>query len=88
MKIVDLDAEIERTCQAVCGCERKDCKWAHFGPNYKPEKACTVIQRLEEAQPIEAITVKWLEKYKDEPMLKKSIHAILYLWRREQEAKT
>ena len=61
MKIVNLEAEINRTCQAICGCDRKDCKWTHFGPRYRPEEACTVIQRLEEAQPEDAIPVALLE---------------------------
>lgn len=57
MKIVNLEAEIKRTCQAVCGHDRKDCRWAHC----KPGEGCTVIERLEEAQPVEAIPVTWLE---------------------------
>lgn len=79
MKIVNLEAEIKRTCQAVCGRDRKDCRWAH----YKPGEGCTVIERLEEAQPVEAIPVEWM-KVQDNIAVK----ATLTIWQKEQEAKT
>lgn len=63
MKIVNLEAEIKRTCQAVCGHDRKDCRWAHC----KPGEGCTVIERLEEAQPVEAIPVEYLMNYAQLP---------------------
>lgn len=76
MKIVNLEAEIKRTCQAVCGRDRKDCRWAH----YKPGEGCTVIERLEEAQPVEAIPVEWM-KAQDNIAAK----VTLAIWQKEQE---
>ena len=89
MKVVDLNAEINRTCQAVCGCNRKDCKWTRFGPKYRPEEACTVIQRLEEAQSIEAIPVEWLYNHAKgiENPYPVIIEDAIEEWTKEQEAK-
>ena len=86
MKIVNLEAEIKRTCQAVCGRDRKDCRWAH----YKPGEGCTVIERLEEAQPVEAIPVEWLENHDSEgnEYGRRYITVVeaLSMWQSEQEA--
>ena len=83
MKIVNLEAEIKRTCQAVCGRDRKDCRWAH----YKPGEGCTVIERLEEAQPVEAIPVTWLEalqaEYNRDSVMRWVIGIILDRWKKE-----
>ena len=83
MKIVNLEAEIKRTCQAVCGRDRKDCRWAH----YKPGEGCTVIERLEEAQPVEAIPVTWLEawqaEYNRSSVMWWAIGIILDRWKKE-----
>jgi len=83
MKIVNLEAEIKRTCQAVCGHDRKDCRWAHC----KPGEGCTVIERLEEAQPVEAIPVTWLEtlqaKYNRGSVMWWAIGIILDRWKKE-----
>ena len=83
MKIVNLEAEIKRTCQAVCGHDRKDCRWAHC----KPGEGCTVIERLEEAQPVEAIPVTWLEalqaEYNRSSVMWWAIGIILDRWKKE-----
>ncbi len=83
MKIVNLEAEIKRTCQAVCGRDRKDGRWAH----YKPGEGCTVIERLEEAQPVEAIPVTWLEalqaEYNRGSVMRWVIGIILDRWKKE-----
>ena len=83
MKTVNLEAEIKRTCQAVCGRDRKDCRWAH----YKPGEGCTVIERLEEAQPVEAIPVTWLEawqaEYNRSSVMWWAIGIILDRWKKE-----
>lgn len=92
MKVVNLEAEINRTCQAVCGCDRKDCKWTHFGPKYRPEEACTVIQRLEEAQPEDAISVAWLRDLAEHISNRvvddvvDLIYGLIEQYQREQEA--
>ena len=83
MKIVNLEAEIKRTCQAVCGRDRKDCRWAH----YKPGEGCTVIERLEEAQPVEAIPVMrleaWQAEYNRSSVMWWAIGIILDRWKKE-----
>lgn len=83
MKTVNLEAEIKRTCQAVCGRDRKDCRWAHC----KPGEGCTVIERLEEAQPIEAIPITWLEtlqaEYNRGSVMWWAIGIILDRWKKE-----
>ena len=89
MKIVNLEAEIKRTCQAVCGHDRKDCRWAHC----KPGEGCTVIERLEEAQPVEAIPVDWLRDLAEHISNRvvddvvDLIYGLIEQYQREQEAK-
>jgi hypothetical protein len=36
---------------------------------------------------VEAIPVAWLEKWKQEPALQQTVHNILLLWNKEQEAR-
>ena len=84
MKIVNLEAEIKRTCQAVCGHDRKDCRWAHC----KPGEGCTVIERLEEAQPVEAIPIDWIKAWgtaKQVYFMPTAIRLLLEGWQKEQE---
>ena len=84
MKVVNLEAEIKRTCQAVCGHDRKDCRWAHC----KPGEGCTVIERLEEAQPVEAIPIDWIKAWgtaKQAHFMPTAIRLLLEGWQKEQE---
>lgn len=60
MKLCDLDIEIDRICNEVCGHGRELCVW-------KPE-GCNQIDSLEKATPIEAIPVDWLkQQFYDNP---------------------
>ena len=61
MRLVRLDETINRACNETCGCDRKDCKWAHFGPVHNPHQACTVVKKMEkEAVVVDAIPITWL----------------------------
>ena len=40
-----------------------------------------------EPEVVEAIPVVWMEKWKHEPALQQTIHNILFIWNKEQEAR-
>ena len=61
MKLVDLDVEIDRVCNEICGCDRAHCKWKVYGK----EEGCNQIQELEKASVVDAIPVKQLGHYDD-----------------------
>ena len=92
MKLVDLDAEINRTCNEVCGHDRYKCKWAKYAIYDSSEEACSVIRALEKAVPVEAIPVEWLEEQRNRianiPRRGKSlvqlINGLLAMWQKEQ----
>lgn len=53
MRLIDVDAEVDRVCNEVCGHDRKHCAWGKEG--------CNQIEELEKAETVKAIPLWWLE---------------------------
>lgn len=58
MKLVNLDIEIDRVCNEICGCDREHCMWKVYGE----DEGCNQIQELEKAKVVEAIPLDWFYK--------------------------
>ena len=58
MRLVDIDVEINRVCNEICGCDREHCKWKVYGE----DEGCNQIQELEKAKVVGAIPFDWFYK--------------------------
>lgn len=87
MKLVDLDVEIDRICNEVCGHDREHCMWKAYGE----EEGCNQIQELEKAKAIAAIPVGWLidraNDPKRAPLYRRYAQMLYEEWQKEQEAR-
>lgn len=87
MKLVNLDVEINRICNEICGCDREHCQWKAYGE----DEGCNQIQELEKARVVEAIPVEWIEekikymKQDCESDAREVIQSLVYWWRAEQK---
>ena len=83
MKLCDLDIEIDRICNEVCGHGRELCVWKSEG--------CNQIDSLEKAKPIKAIPIAWLIEHRDWTFRGDTcshlVDAIIQTWQMEQEIK-
>jgi hypothetical protein len=80
MRLIDIDVEIDRVCNEICGCDRKHCKWRVYGE----EEGCNQIQELEKAKVVDAIPVEQLKYYDNSFSNTLTISHALKAWKNRQ----
>lgn len=88
MRLIDADALILESydkCVEECACCKESVGMIHYvrGHKFKTHDRCGLIVN---APTIDAIPVTWIQKHMNEPIMAQGIHALLYMWRKEQEA--